>query len=64
MLPKMSDNQCAATTTLDKETNRAINTNMKIVSSLKRKSIFLKAKVTHTKIKLNIVAACPLGKLL
>ena len=64
ILPKTSDNQCAATTTLDKETNKAKDNNEKITRALRRNSIFLKAKKTHTKKRLNIVAAWPLGKLL
>ena len=64
ILPKMSDSQCAATTTLDKETNKAKNNNEKMIRPLKRNSIRLKAKKIHTENKLSIVAAWPLGKLL
>ena len=64
ILPKMSDSQCAAITTLDNETNKPKNNNEKMTRPLKRNSTFLKARKIHTKIRLNIVAAWPLGKLL
>ncbi len=49
ILPKTSDNQCAATTTLDKETNKAKDNNKKIARALKRNSFLLKAKKIQTK---------------
>ena len=64
MLPRTSDNQWAATITLDKDTIKANIKSKVIVKPALLILVFLNAKEIQTKNRLNIVAACPLGKLL